>query len=215
MSRDLVRACAIGRAATLRRGPGPAGVRADGLFSPAGWDTPTWAQATCGGRVPTCRANACGGRPAATSVSRPASAHGLRKSGQTGVFLGMKSVIPHMRRAGGGSIVNISSICGAVAVPGITAYHAAKGAVRTLTKTVAVTSAGAGIRATALLPGWIRPPMTSDQTDEVNDRYIRATPVPRPGEPEDVAWAAVYLASDESSFVTGVDLPIDGGYLAR
>src|SRR3954449_12607118 len=81
MSRDLVRACAIGRAATLRRGPGPAGVRADGLFSPAGWDTPTWAQATCGGRVPTCRANACGGRPAATSVSRPASAHGLRKSG--------------------------------------------------------------------------------------------------------------------------------------
>src|SRR3954454_1230206 len=83
MSRDLVRACAIGRAATLRRGPGPAGVRADGLFSPAGWDTPTWAQATCGGRVPTCRANACGGRPAATSVSRPASAHGLRKSGQT------------------------------------------------------------------------------------------------------------------------------------
>src|SRR6059036_6621 len=82
MSRDLVRACAIGRAASLRRGPGPAGVRADGLFSPAGWDTPTWAQATCGGRVPTCRANACGGRPAATSVSRPASAHGLRKSGQ-------------------------------------------------------------------------------------------------------------------------------------
>src|SRR3954454_1539214 len=81
MSRDLVRACAIGRAATLRRGPGPAGVRADGLFSPAGWDTPTWAQATCGGRVPTCRANACGGRPAATSVSRPASAHGLRKYG--------------------------------------------------------------------------------------------------------------------------------------
>src|SRR3954465_12201454 len=81
MSRDLVPACAIGRAATLRRGPGPAGVRADGLFSPAGWDTPTWAQATCGGRVPTGRANACGGRPAATSVSRPASAHGLRKSG--------------------------------------------------------------------------------------------------------------------------------------
>src|SRR5438270_4975796 len=85
MSRDLVRACAIGRAATLRRGPGPAGVRADGLFSPAGWDTPTWAQATCGGRVPTCRANACGGRPAATSVSRPASAHGLRKSGLAAV----------------------------------------------------------------------------------------------------------------------------------
>src|SRR4051794_8081765 len=99
MSRDLVRACAIGRAATLRRGPGPAGVRADGLFSPAGWDTPTWAQATCGGRVPTCRANACGGRPAATSVSRPASAHGLRKSGQgSSVVRGCSLVSARMLR---------------------------------------------------------------------------------------------------------------------
>ena len=134
---------------------------------------------------------------------------------QTGVFLGMKAVIPTMQRGGGGSIVNISSIVGAVAVPGITAYHAAKGAVRTLTKNAAVTYAGDGIRANAILPGWIRTPMTADQTDEVNDRYTANTPMPRAGEPIDVAWAAVFLASDESSFVTGVDLPVDGGYLAR
>src|SRR3954467_14677872 len=100
MSRDLVRAGACGRAATLRGRPGPAGVCADGLFSPAGWDTPTWAQATCGGRVPACRAAtcravacraaACGGRPAATSVSRPAYAHGLPKSGMTGLRCGKR-----------------------------------------------------------------------------------------------------------------------------
>ncbi|MCE0764899.1 SDR family oxidoreductase [Pseudonocardia kujensis] len=134
---------------------------------------------------------------------------------QTGVFLGMRTVIPHMRRAGTGSIVNISSIVGAVAVPGITAYHAAKGAVRTLTKNAAVTYAADGIRANAILPGWIRTPMTAAQTDEINDRYTDATPLTRPGDPADVAWAAVYLASDESSFVTGIDLPVDGGYLAR
>ena len=134
---------------------------------------------------------------------------------QNGVFIGLKTVIPYMRRAGKGSIVNISSIVGAVAVPGITAYHAAKGAVRTLTKNAAVTYAADGIRANAILPGWIRTPMTADQTDEVNDRYTQATPIPRAGEAADVAWAAVFLASDESDFVTGVDLPVDGGYLAR
>jgi NAD(P)-dependent dehydrogenase (short-subunit alcohol dehydrogenase family) len=134
---------------------------------------------------------------------------------QTGVFLGMKSVIPQMQRVGSGSIINISSIVGAVAVPGITAYHAAKGAVRTLTKNAAVTYAADGIRANAILPGWIRTPMTAGQTDEVNDRYTESTPIPRAGEPVDVAWAAVFLASDESGFITGVDLPVDGGYLAR
>lgn len=134
---------------------------------------------------------------------------------QTGVFLGMRAVIPAMREAGGGSIINISSICGAVAVPGIAAYHAAKGAVRTLTKNAAVTYAPDGIRANAILPGWIATPMTAGQSDAVNDVFLNATPLARPGTPEDIAGAVVFLASDEADFITGVDLPVDGGYLAR
>lgn len=133
---------------------------------------------------------------------------------QTGVFLGMKSTLPSMLRGNGGSIVNISSIIGATAVPGIAAYHASKGAVRTLTKNVAVTYATDGVRANAILPGFIRTAMTSGQDDAVNSVFIDATPLRRIGDPIDIAWAAVFLASDESSFVTGIDLPVDGGYLA-
>jgi 3alpha(or 20beta)-hydroxysteroid dehydrogenase len=133
---------------------------------------------------------------------------------QTGVFLGMKAVIPGMRTAGGGSIVNISSICGAAAVPGIAAYHAAKAGVLTLTKNAAVTYATDGIRANSILPGSIVTPMTQGQTDEVNSVFIDATPMRRQALPSEVAWAAVFLASDEASYITGVDLPVDGGYLA-
>lgn len=134
---------------------------------------------------------------------------------QTGVFLGMKATIPSMRTALGGSIINISSICGAAAVPGIAAYHAAKGAVLTMTKNAAITYAPENIRANAILPGWIRTPMTAGQDESVNSTFTDATPIGRAGLPDDIAWGALYLASDESSFVTGIDLPIDGGYLAH
>lgn len=134
---------------------------------------------------------------------------------QTGVFLGMRAAIPSMRQAGRGSIVNISSICGASAVPGLAAYHASKGAVLLMTKNAAITYASENIRANAILPGWIRTPMTLAQADELNQAFIAATPMQRGAEPRDIALAAVFLASDESSFITGVDLPVDGGYLAR
>lgn len=133
---------------------------------------------------------------------------------QTGVFLGMKAVIPAMRTAGGGSIVNISSICGSVAIPGSVAYHAAKSAVILLTKNAAVTYARERIRANAILPGSIITPMTQGQADELNELFISATPMARQALPSEVAWAAVFLASDEASYITGVDLPVDGGYLA-
>lgn len=134
---------------------------------------------------------------------------------QTGVFLGMRAVLPAMRRRASGSIVNISSVCGAAAVPGLAAYHASKGAVLLMTKNAAISYATEGIRANAILPGWIRTPMTMAQADALNQGFISATPMQRGAEPIDVALAALFLASDESSYVTGVDLPVDGGYLAR
>jgi 3alpha(or 20beta)-hydroxysteroid dehydrogenase len=134
---------------------------------------------------------------------------------QTGAFLGMREAIPVMRRGGGGSIVNISSIWGVTAVPGLAAYHAAKGAVRTLTKNAAVSYAQDGIRVNSVHPGFVDTPMTQANDPQINAAIIAAAPLGRAGRPSEIAYACLFLASDESSFVTGVELPVDGGYLAR
>lgn len=134
-----------------------------------------------------------------------------------GVFLGTKSVIPAMRQAGGGSIVNISSVAGLVGSRQTTVYTASKGAVRLLTKSTAIQYAADGIRANSVHPGTIVTPMTegflADDTQR-EDRMNR-TPLKRLGRPEDVAYGALYLASDEASFVTGSELVIDDGRTAE
>ena len=133
---------------------------------------------------------------------------------QTGVFLGMKFVIPSMLKAGGGSIVNISSISGIVAIYGTpnAAYAASKFAVRGLTKFVAIEYGGQGIRVNSVHPGYIRTPM---MTEALNDEQIGiasgSVPVKRVGEPSDVSNLVLFLASDESSFITGSEHVIDGG----
>jgi 3alpha(or 20beta)-hydroxysteroid dehydrogenase len=134
---------------------------------------------------------------------------------QTGVFLGMRAAIPLMRRCAGGSIINFSSIWGSAAVPGFAAYHAAKGAVRTLTKNAAVTYASVGIRVNSVHPGFVHTPATDGQDPAVTRKVLEATPLGRGARPDEIAYACVYLASDESSFVTGSELVIDGGYLAQ
>lgn len=134
---------------------------------------------------------------------------------QTGVLLGMQHALRLMRPARSGAIVNISSICGATSVSGVAAYHASKHAVLTMTKNAAVSYAREGIRANAVLPGWIRTPLTLGQTDELNGAFLDATPMGVGGDPEDVAAAVCFLVSDQARFITGVDLPVDGGYLAR
>ena len=134
-----------------------------------------------------------------------------------GVFLGTKLAIPELRKAGGGSIINISSIYGIVGSETSAAYHASKGAVRIFTKAAAIQYAAEGIRVNSVHPGFVDSPMTAANhaLPEVHNLRISRTPLGRMGTPEDIAAGILYLASDESSFVTGSELVIDGGMTAQ
>ena len=140
-----------------------------------------------------------------------------------GVFLGIKHAIPSMREAGGGSIVNLSSIEGLVGDPWLAAYNASKGGVRLLTKSAALYCAknGTKIRVNSVHPGYIWTPMVQHFTeatghaDELRRSLEQLHPVGHLGEAKDVAYGVLYLASDESKFVTGAELVIDGGYTAQ
>jgi NAD(P)-dependent dehydrogenase (short-subunit alcohol dehydrogenase family) len=138
-----------------------------------------------------------------------------------GVFFGVKHAVPLMRRAGGGSIINLSSIYGLVGAGDVPPYHASKGAVRLMSKNDALIYAPDKIRVNSIHPGFIWTPMVdgflSGQGDVVEGRKAvdALHPLGHIGEPDDIAWGAVYLASDEAKFITGSELVIDGGYTAR
>jgi cyclopentanol dehydrogenase len=135
---------------------------------------------------------------------------------QTGTFLGMKYAVPALRRAGGGSIVNVSSTAGLVGIPGSSmAYSASKGAVRLMTKFAAVELAKEKIRVNSVHPGRIETAMTAEQEPERSDFMVGRTPLGRSGVPSEVAYGVLFLASPESSYVTGAELAIDGGYTAQ
>ena len=136
----------------------------------------------------------------------------------TGVFLGTRAAIPALRRAGGGSIVNISSQLGLVGMDDSSPqYQASKGAVRLLTKHTALQYAKEGIRANSVHPGPIVTPMTETRRADpvVRERMVARIPLGRYGEAEEIAYGVLYLASDESRFVTGSELVIDGGWTAQ
>ena len=135
-----------------------------------------------------------------------------------GSFLGIKAVIPAMRKSGGGSIVNISSQLGLVGGDfSSPQYQASKGAVRILTKSVAIQYASEGIRCNSVHPAPIETDMTADVRADKNRLadMVRRIPMGRYGKPEEVAYAVLYLASNESSFVTGSELVVDGGWTAQ
>jgi 3alpha(or 20beta)-hydroxysteroid dehydrogenase len=135
---------------------------------------------------------------------------------QTGVFLGMQTVLPGMLKAGGGSIVNISSIAGLVAIFGAPnlAYVASKFAVRGMTKQVAVEYGARNIRVNSVHPGYIKTPMMVAATDEEGGGALTQIPLRRMAEPVEVSNLVVFLASDESAFITGTEHVIDGGMTA-
>jgi NAD(P)-dependent dehydrogenase (short-subunit alcohol dehydrogenase family) len=170
------------------------------------------------------------GRPAGMTVQASGVMTGMALADQTleswnrimevnstGVFLGTKSVIPVMQRAGGGSIFNISSICGIVGSFANAAYHASKGAVRIFSKSAALQYAKDQIRVNSVHPGFVDTPMARPGLlgNESGKARMDATPLGRFGKPIDIAMGCLYLASDEAGWVTGSELVIDGGMTAN
>ncbi|WP_189047094.1 SDR family NAD(P)-dependent oxidoreductase [Aliidongia dinghuensis] len=139
-----------------------------------------------------------------------------------GTFLGCKHAIPHLRASGGGAIINLSSVAGITAAPMMAAYSASKGAVRALTKTVAIELARKGdqIRCNSIHPVFFETPMLDQMAATTRDparfrtNLAGTVPLGRFGQPEEVAALAVYLASDEARFITGAEFAIDGGFTA-
>ena len=130
----------------------------------------------------------------------------------TGPFLGMQAVIPAMREAGGGSIINIASIFGIGGSEGYVAYCASKGAILAMTKVAALELAAHRIRVNAICPGGVSSPMNANEPE---GGVVPLTPMGRRAAPEEISGAVAFLASDDASFVTGTELVVDGGYLAR
>ncbi|MFC6253360.1 SDR family NAD(P)-dependent oxidoreductase [Secundilactobacillus hailunensis] len=140
------------------------------------------------------------------------------KVNQYSVFYGMKTILPSMRRAGGGSIVNISSIGGLVGMPDSIAYGASKFAIRGMTKDASFELAHENIRVNSVHPGVINTPLIQNKANasaDQQDMAAKVIPMQRIGQPEEIANVIAFLASDESSYMTGAEIAADGGYTAQ
>jgi NAD(P)-dependent dehydrogenase (short-subunit alcohol dehydrogenase family) len=136
----------------------------------------------------------------------------LMRVNLTGTFLGMRCAMPALKRTGNGSIVNINSLYGLVATPAYTAYHAAKGGVRMLSKATALEYARSGVRINSVHPGDTATPAQDSLTAEARAKVLALVPMGFEADPIDIAYGSLYLASDEARYLTGVELVIDGGW---
>jgi|TARA_B110000503_G_scaffold142757_1_gene240773 NAD(P)-dependent dehydrogenase (short-subunit alcohol dehydrogenase family) len=168
----------------------------------------------CGGLDVLCNNAAIQGPLAPTAEYQETDFDRVMAVNARGVFLGLRYGIPLMLSRGGGSIVNTASMASLVAFPQLIAYCASKGAVQMMTKTAAVEYGAQGIRVNCFCPGSIDTDMLNNMPQEYIDQVIAANPVKRVGRPEEIADLALFLASDESSFITGTEIAIDGGYTA-
>jgi NAD(P)-dependent dehydrogenase (short-subunit alcohol dehydrogenase family) len=133
---------------------------------------------------------------------------------QTSVWLGMKAAMPELLKTGNAAIVNISSLYGLVGSPGSLSYHATKGAVRLMSKSAALEYVKRGVRVNSIHPGQIRTPILGNLTPELDAAIKAAIPMGDMGEPEDIAHGSLFLCSDLARYITGIEMPIDGGWSA-
>ena len=181
------------------------------VASEADWETVIAGTLSALGQIDILINDAAIYRPLGLEATTPAlfdEAYGVN---QKGVFLGMRAVLEPMKAAGGGAIINTASVAGAKGTSGLFAYAATKWAVRGMTKAAALELARHGIRVNAILPGVIDTPMLEGATARMTEAMLRATPLRRQGLVEEIAAAALYLASPGAGFVTGIDLFVDGG----
>lgn len=204
-------------AASIREAGGKATYRHLDVTDEDGWAATVKATVAENGRLDVLVNNAGIGSMATAEEETLEGWNKVVAVNQTSVLLGMRAAIPAMRATGGGSIINVSSIFGAVGgFGGSVTYHATKGAVRLMTKTTALALATEGIRVNSLHPGFVDTPLIAElKGTPFEEAILAATPMGRLATPEEIAGPIVFLASDASSYMTGSELYVDGGWTAR
>lgn len=200
----------LGQQAAAEIGPGAYFITHD-VSSTEGWQEVVTTAIEAFGGVDILVNNAAISRPLKLEDTEPEVYETLFRVNQLSVYLGMRAVIEPMKRAGGGSIINISSVAGLRGTSTLFAYTANKWAVRGMTKSAALELARYKIRVNCIFPGVIDTPILDTNPPAMNEAIVRTIPMRRMGQPEEIAEAVLFLASPRSSFATGADFAIDGG----